>query len=123
MLGFPATGENKFGKDSLGVANQVVTFKETGTITDILELNSPSQAGKVLAKGNNFYVSFKSSSGSPPYLSLRSRKLRKSTSSYQPTFAEIIQEECAKERIGMQVLHESKVEQLDEFQMFNKLSK
>jgi len=115
-----ATGENKFGKDSLGVANQVVTFKETGTITDILELNSPSQAGKVLAKGNNFYVSFKSSSGSPPYLALRSKKVRL-TSSYQPTFADIIKEECAKERIGMQVLHESKVEQLDEFQMFNKL--
>jgi len=119
-----ATGENKFGKGSQGVANQVVTFKETGTITDILELKSPSQAGKVLAKGNNFYVSFKSSSGSPPYLSLRSKKLstkQLQTNSYQPTFAEIIKEECAKERIGMQVLHEGKVEQLDEFQMFNKL--
>ena len=119
-----ATGENKFGKGSQGVANQVVTFKETGTITDILELKSPSQAGKVLAKGNNFYVSFKSSSGSPPYLSLRSKKLstkQLQTSSYQPTFAEIIKEECAKERIGMQVLHEGKVEQLDEFQMFNRL--
>ena len=119
-----ATGENKFGKGSQGVANQVVTFKETGKITDILDLDTPSKAGKVLAKGNNFYVSFKSSSGSPPYLSLRSRKLKKSemqTNSYQPTFAEIIQEECAKERIGMQVLHESNVEQLDEFQMFNRL--
>ena len=119
-----ATGENKFGKGSKGVANQVVTFKETGKITDILKLDSPSKAGKTLAKGNNFYVSFKSSSGSPPYLSLRSRKLKKSemqTNSYQPTFAEIIQEECAKERIGMQVLHESNVEQLDEFQMFNRL--
>jgi len=119
-----ATGENKFGKGSKGVANQVVTFKETGIITDILKLDSPSKAGKTLAKGNNFYVSFKSSSGSPPYLSLRSRKLKKSemqTNSYQPTFAEIIKEECAKERIGMQVLHESNVEQLDEFQMFNRL--
>ena len=115
-----ATGENKFGKGSQGVANQVVTFKETGKITDILELKSPSQAGKILAKGNDFYVSFKSSSGSPPYLSLRSKKV-KLTASYQPTFAEIIQEECAKERIGMQVLHESNVEQLDEFQMFNRL--
>ena len=115
-----ATGENKFGKGSQGVANQVVTFKETGKITDILDLDTPSKAGKVLAKGNNFYVSFKSSSGSPPYLSLRSKKV-KLTASYQPTFAEIIQEECAKERIGMQVLHESKVEQLDEFQMFNRL--
>ena len=116
-----ATGENKFGKDSQGVANQVVTFKETGTITDILPLKSPSQAGKVLAKGNSFYISFKSSSGSPPYLALRSKKIRMQTNSYQPTFAEIIQEECAKERIGMQVLHESNVEQLDEFQMFNRL--
>ena len=119
-----ATGENKFGKGSQGVANQVVTFKETGKITDILDLKSPSQAGKILAKGNNFYVSFKSSSGSPPYLSLRSKKLSNKqliANSYQPTFAEIIKEECAKERIGMQVLHEGKVEQLDEFQMFNRL--
>ena len=118
-----ATGENKFGKGSKGVANQVVTFKETGIITDILKLDSPSKAGKTLAKGNNFYVSFKSSSGSPPYLSLRSKKLstKQLQSSYQPTFAEIIQEECAKERVGMQVLHESNVEQLDEFQMFNRL--
>ena len=115
-----ATGENKFGKDSQGVANQVITFKETGTITDILPLKAPSQAGKILAKGNSFYISFKSSSGSPPYLALRSKKV-KLTASYQPTFADIIQEECAKERVGMQVLHEGKVEQLDEFQMFNKL--
>jgi hypothetical protein len=115
-----ATGENKFGKDSQGVANQVITFKETGTITNILPLKSPSQAGKVLAKGNTFYISFKSSSGSPPYLALRSKKI-KLTASYQPTFSDIIKEECAKERVGMQVLHEGKVEQLDEFQMFNKL--
>ena len=115
-----ATGENKFGKDSQGVANQVITFKETGLITDILPLKAPSQAGKILAKGNSFYISFKSSSGSPPYLALRSKKV-KLTASYQPTFADIIKEECAKERVGMQVLHEGKVEQLDEFQMFNKL--
>ena len=91
------TGENKFGKDSQGVANQVVTFKETGTITDILPLKSPSQAGKVLAKGNSFYISFKSSSGSPPYLALRSKKIRMQTKSYQHTFAEKIQKELAKE--------------------------
>ena len=64
-----ATGENKFGKGSQGVANQVVTFKETGTITDILELKSPSQAGKVLAKGNNFYVCLLYRSPSPRDLS------------------------------------------------------
>jgi len=116
-----ATGETKFGKDSKGVPNSIVTFKESGIITDILPLNSPSQAGKVLAKGNNFYVSFKSSSGSPPYLALRTKKVRLQTNSYQPTFAEIIQEECAKERVGMQVLHEGKVEQLNEFQMFSRL--
>ena len=49
------------------------------------------------------------------------KKSEMQTNSYQPTFAEIIKEECAKERIGMQVLHEGKVEQLDEFQMFNRL--
>ena len=117
-----ATGETKFGKGSAGVPNSIVTFKETGSIYNVLKLDSPKKAGKTLAVGNDFYVSFKSSSGSPPYLALRSSKAKKfQTASYQPTFADIIQEECAKERVGMQVLHESKVEQLDEFQMFNKL--
>ncbi len=117
-----ATGEGKFGKDTWPTANQLVTFKEAGGLADYMELYNPDKAGATLSKGNDFYVSFKSSSGSPPYLSLRSKKKSKVlTAGYQPTFADIIQEECGKERIGMAVLHESKVEQLNEFQILNKL--
>ena len=99
-----------------------MTFKEGGGIENYMPMYNPDKAGGILAKGNNFYVSFKSSSGSPPYLSLRSKKV-KLTASYQPTFADIIQEECSKERAGMKVLHESRIEQLNEFQMLNKLWK
>ena len=115
-----ATGESKFGKDTWPTANEMVTFKEAGGIADHLPLYDADKAGAKLAKGNDFYVSFKSSSGSPPYLSLRSKKVRLKNS-YEPTFADIIQEECGKDRIGMKVLHESKVEDLNEFQILNKL--
>lgn len=117
-----ATGITKFGAKSEGVANVIVTFKETGTITDILKLDSPSSAGKVLADGNDFYISFKSSSGSPPYLALRSKKIKMKTESTQSTFAQIIQEECSKEDIGLQMLNEGKLEQLDEFKMLKKVA-
>ena len=36
-------------------------------------------------------------------------------------FKNIVKEELGKERIGMQLLHEGAVEQLDEFQMFSRL--
>jgi len=117
-----ATGESKFGKDTWPTANELVTFKESGGIADHMPMYNPDKAGGILAKGNSFYVSFKSSSGSPPYLSLRSKKV-KLTAGYQPTFADIIQEECSKERAGMKVLYESRIEQLNEFQMLNKLWK
>lgn len=117
-----ATGITKFGAKSEGVANVIVTFKETGTITDILQLDSPDNAGKVLARGNDFYISFKSSSGSPPYLALRSKKIKMKTEDTQSSFAQIIHEECSKENIGLQMLHEGRVEQLDEFKLFKKIA-
>ena len=36
-------------------------------------------------------------------------------------FRQIVKEELQNERIGMQLLHEGKIEQLDEFQMFSRL--
>jgi hypothetical protein len=117
-----ATGEGKFGKGTWPTANELVVFKEGGGIENYMAMYDPDKAGRILAKGNNFYVSFKSSSGSHPYLSLRSKKV-KLTAGYQPTFADIIQEECSKERAGMKVLHESKIEQLNEFQILNKVAK
>jgi len=112
-----ATGRVKFGTSSQGVANSIVTFRDTGAITDILQLDSAEGAGKVLARGNSFYVSFKSSSGSAPYLALRSKKLSKKALA-EETFHDIIQEEMLQDNLLME-----EMQQLDEFAMFSKLSK
>jgi len=107
-----ATGVGKFA-EPLAVANELVEFNaDNGTITKHLPMNKPSDA-KVLAQTNKFYVSFKTGGGgSKPYLSMRSGKLN---------FRQIVKEELQNERIGMQLLHEGKIEQLDEFQMFSRL--
>ena len=44
------------------------------------------------------------------------------TESTQSTFAQIIQEEFSKEDIGLQMLNEGKLEQLDEFKMLKKVA-
>jgi len=114
-----ATGTVKFKPSPDAIANVVVKFEETGSIKDFLILDSPKGAGKTLAKGNNFFVSFKTSdANSRPYLSLRSRNVRaiKKNIDEQITFGEIIREELEKE--GM--LNES-FQQLDEFAMFGKI--
>ena len=107
-----ATGVGKFA-EPLAIANELVEFNaDNGTITKHLPMNKPSDA-KVLAQTNKFYVSFKTGGGgSRPYLSMRSGKVN---------FKQIVKEELQNERIGMQLLHEGKIEQLDEFQMFSRL--
>ena len=114
-----ATGTVKFKPSPDAVANVVVKFNETGTIKDYLNLDSPKVAGKTLAKGNNFFVSFKTGdANSRPYLSLRSKNVRaiKKNINEQVTLKQIINEELEKE--GM--LYES-FQQLDEFAMWNKI--
>ena len=54
-----ATGTVKFKPSPDAIANVIVKFNETGTIKDYLLLDSPLTAGKTLAKGNDFFVSFK----------------------------------------------------------------
>ena len=107
-----ATGVGKFA-EPLAVANELVEFNaDNGTITKHLPMNKPSDA-KILAQTNKFYVSFKTGGGgSKPYLSMRSGKVN---------FRQIVKEELQNERIGMQLLHEGKIEQLDEYQMFSRL--
>ena len=117
-----ATGEVKFKPSPDAIANVVVKFQETGSIKDFLILDSPKNAGKTLAKGNNFFVSFKTGdANSRPYLSLRSRNVKKKDIIEQVTFKQIIKEELEKENIGMQILNESNLQQLDEFALWNKL--
>lgn len=116
-----ATGNTKFGKDSIASSNVIVTFRDTGNISDILHLTSPETAGAQLSKGNDFYVSFKSSSGSAPYLSFRSKKLSKGALNKmlkEDTFAGIIHEELKSENFLTEDM-----QQLDEFAMFKNLSR
>ena len=117
-----ATGHTKFGQDTWPTATLIVTFKGTGGIDNYLKLDSPDKAGKYLAKGNNFYVSFKSSGSSAPYLSLRSKNVPKSKllkDNHIPSFAEIIAEETVNS--GLYLTED--LMQLDEFKMLNKLKK
>jgi hypothetical protein len=115
-----ATGSVKFKPSPDAIANVIVKFEETGSIKDFLILDSPKVAGKTLAKGNDFFVSFKTgASNSKPYLSLRSKNLKsiKKDINEQVTFRQIIREEFEKEGI----ISESVFEQLDEFAMWNKI--
>ena len=114
-----ATGEVKFKPSPDAIANVVVKFNETGSIKDYLVLDSPQNAGKTLAKGNNFFVSFKTgAANSKPYLALRSKNVSqiKKNIKEQVTLKQIIIEELQKE--GM--LNED-FQQLDEFAMWNKI--
>ena len=120
-----ASGEIKFGGDGTkgAIANELVTFKQTGTLSNRLELDKPLGAGAVLAKGNDFYVSFKTGGGSPSYLALRTHKARIDPSlqeaGYIPTFKTILTEELQK----YDLLTESNIQllQLDEFALWDKL--
>jgi hypothetical protein len=116
-----ATGHGKFGQDTWPTATLIVTFKGTGGIEKTLLLDTPDKAGKVLAKGNNFYASMKSSGGSPPYLSLRTKAVSKKqlNAGYVPTFAQIV----AEETVGSGLFLTEDLQQLDEFAMLDKLKK
>ena len=122
-----ATGQTKFGNNGThgAIANELVTFKPTGTLSNRLELNNPLGAGATLAKGNDFYVSFKTGGGSPSYLALRTKKAKidpsLQTAGYIPTFKTILTEELQK----YDLLTESNIRllQLDEFALWDTLKK
>ena len=121
-----ATGEIKFKPNPDAAANELITFKETGTIANRMTLDNPEGAGAVLAKSNNFYVSFKTGGGgSKPYLSLRSSKARVDPSSlnasYIPTFKDILTEELYKENLLTEA--SEYLLQLDEFALWNTIKK
>ena len=119
-----ATGDLKF-KDTWPSATVVCTFDPNKrNLKNVLFLDSPKKAGQKLANGNQFYVSFKSSAGSPPYLAFRSKK--KSKKAMQQTVSEagipslktILMEEIS--NYGMLT---EEFQQLDEFAILNNLSK
>jgi hypothetical protein len=116
-----ATGHTKFGQDTWPTATVIITFKETGGIKSVLQLDSPDKAGKVLAKGNNFYASFKSSGGSAPYLSLRTKAAsqKQLNAGYIASFAQIV----AEETVNSELFLTEDIQYLDEFKMLDKLKK
>ena len=112
-----ATGETKFGKGAEAVSNLLVVFKDTGTIKNSLRLDSPDNAGLIIAKKNKFYVSFKTGgAASRPYLALRTKKPSKKD--FIPeSFADIVYDECSRGGMLME-----DIRKLNEFQLFNKLA-
>ena len=105
------------------ISNLLVVFSETGSIKNSLLLDSPSKAGKIIASQNSFYVSFKTGgSKSKPYLSLRSRKFSPKMLTAQVTFRDIVLEELSKSQYGQNFLIESELQQLDEFQILQRLA-
>jgi len=114
-----ATGNIKFEPTPDAAANVIITFKDSGSIANELKLNSPESAGKTIAQGNGFYVSFKTGGGgSRPYLALRSKKLSKrQLQTEQTTFRDIVFEELESEGITLTEEHM----QLDEFSLFRKI--
>ena len=116
-----ATGETKFKPSPKGISNKLVVFKETGSISNTLALDSPDNAGKTIASKNSFYVSFKTGgSKSKPYLSLRTKGFKPNLTE-QISFRDIVLDELSKSEYGQTLLVESNLQQLDEFQIFNKL--
>ena len=120
-----ATGTTKFA-DKNAIANELIEFNPgSGTITAHLPMKKIEDA-KVLASSNSFYVSFKTGGGgSKPYLALRTKKMSKKQMLGEDieTFRDIVVEEFSKSDYGMNFLNEANEEQLNEFQIFNKLSK
>ena len=120
-----ATGTNKFA-DKNAVANELIEFNPgNGKITAHLSMKKIEDA-KPLAQSNSFYVSFKTGGGgSKPYLALRTKKMSKKQllGEEVESFRDIVVEEFSKSDYGMSMLNEANEQQLNEFQIFNKLSK
>ena len=117
-----ATGHGKFGLDTWPTANVIITFKGTGGVEYTQKLETPEIDGKAIAKGNKFYVSFKSSGGARAGLAMRTKGIPKSKQideGFGPTFAEIVREECFAS--GLYLTED--VRNLTEFALLDKLKK
>jgi len=117
-----ATGHGKFGQDTWPTANVIITFKGTGGVEYTQKLETPEVDGRAIAKGNKFYVSFKSSGGARAGLAMRTTGIPKSkqiNEDFGPTFAEIVREECFAS--GLYLTED--VRNLTEFALLDKLKK
>ena len=130
-----ASGITKFGDKSLSRAERMVEFEpETGRITTDWSIETPKDIESIMSK-YKFYMSFKSSGDSTPYMSLRGnltspsavknfvKKILGEDVEYKedcPTFSTIMEEAFNQNLYGRTLMLEE-FENLNEFQIFGKL--
>ncbi len=132
-----ASGYKKFGDKSNDRADIMVEFDvDKQAISSTYKMVKPSDVQK-LSTYYALYFAFKSSSGSSPFMSLRgalyqtpqqatAKTMKMINAGYEPnpmTLNGILTEGLKQEDVGQRVLHESRIEQLDEFAMLNKIKK
>ena len=131
-----ATGQVKFGDNSISRADTMVEFDDKkGKITHNYSLKTVNE-GDVQKLSNlyKFYASFKSSGSSSPYMSVRGnieatpQKVLNFTKKIlakeeMMTFGGIMNEALTINEQGRKVLHENTIEQLDEFALLDKIKK
>ena len=130
-----ASGKTKFGDDSVSRADRMVEFDPIkGIITTDWSIKNARDIESIMAK-YKFYMSFKSSGSSTPYMSLRGnlmspagvqkyvKSLLGESVEYRedcPTFSTIMEEAFNQNLYGRTLMLEE-FENLNEFQIFGKL--
>ena len=131
-----ASGITKFGDKSISRAERMVEFDpDKGTITTDWSIETPKDIASIMSK-YKFYMSFKSSRGSTPYMSLRGnltspkaalaftkKILQKEQVEYTeecPTFSAIMKEAFNQNLYGRTLMLEE-YENLNEFQLFQRI--
>ena len=132
-----ATGSVKFGDSSESRADTMVEIDtNSGKITSKYKMNTPSDISS-LASQYKFYLSFKTSGNSTPYMALRGNMEQdpkkvtawmqkqimenKNFSAICPTFSTIIQQGFEQDEYGKRLLTESSFQNLNEWQMLKKV--
>tara|TARA_A100001037_G_scaffold290243_1_gene302854 strand:- start:21227 stop:22858 length:1632 start_codon:yes stop_codon:yes gene_type:complete len=132
-----ATGSVKFGDSSESRADTMVEIDtNSGKITSKYKMNTPSDISS-LASQYKFYLSFKTSGNSTPYMALRGNMEQdpkkvtawmqkqimenKNFSAICPTFSTIIQQGFEQDEFGKRLLTESSFQNLNEWQMLKKV--
>ena len=132
-----ATGSVKFGDSSESRADTMVEIDtNSGKITSKYKMDTPSDISS-LAGQYKFYLSFKTSGNSTPYMALRGNMEQdpkkvtawmqkqvmesKNFSTICPTFSTIIQEGFEQDDFGKRLLTESSFQNLNEWQLLKKV--
>ena len=132
-----ATGSVKFGDTSESRADTMVEIDtDSGKITSQYKMDTPNDISS-LANQYKFYLSFKTSGNSVPYMALRGNMEQdpkkvtgwmknqlmenKNFSTICPTFSNIIKEGFEQDAFGKRLLNESSFQNLNEWQMLKKV--